>query len=85
MNGIEAWFQTEYWPAHGPWYDGAVWGNIFVVPIAAVLGAILWPPLRKRIHRFVDSHFSETEMMLRHIIKHHPDIPDLPPPSPLKR
>ena len=47
-------FRVEYWPAHQPWYDGAVYGNLFVVPVAFVLGALIWPPTRKRIRGFVD-------------------------------
>ena len=78
-RAVELWFQTEYAPAHAPWYDGAIWGNLFVVPVAFVLGAVFWPPLRKRIHGFLDGHLSETERMLRHVIEHSPDIPELPP------
>ena len=77
-TALRAWFQTEYWPHGAPWYDGAIWGNLFVVPVAFVLGAFLWPPLRRRIHGFLDSHLSETERMLRHVILNHPDIPPLP-------
>ena len=57
--------------------------------VVAVATAIVWPPLRKRIHRFADRKLAETEAAARrerdelhrkldHIIHHHPDIPDLP-------
>jgi hypothetical protein len=79
LHGIAHWFQAEYWPAHGPWWNGAIWGNVFVVPVAFILGAVFWPPLRRRIERFVKGGLSETERKLDHIILHHPDIPPLPP------
>jgi hypothetical protein len=47
-------WQTEYDPAHGAWYTAAIWGNLFVVPVAFLLGSLVWPPTRKRLHRFVD-------------------------------
>ena len=78
-GALAAWFHTEYDPANSEWYNGAIWGNLFVVPVAFVLGAFLWPPLRRRIHGFVDGHLSETERMLHHVIDNHPDIPPLPP------
>jgi hypothetical protein len=98
--------RTEYWPAHQPWYQGAIWGNLFVVPIAAFLGVLIWPPTRKRIRAFVDrrlapihthlvearearermhaehmAEHAETQRHLKHIIEHHPDIPELSPPG----
>ena len=79
MNAIVRWFQTEYIPAHGPWYDGAVWGNLFIVPIAFVLGAILWPPMRRAIGRAFRRETSELHRKLDHVIRYHPDIPPLPP------
>ena len=81
-SSLQAWFDTEYWPAHEPWYDGAIWGNVFVVPVAFVLGVIFWPPLRRRIDGFVRGHLSETERMLQHVIKHSTDIPPLPERKP---
>lgn len=78
LSGIAHWFETEYWPSSGPWYDGAIWGNVFVIPVAFVLGAIFWPPLRRRIDGFAREHIAETERKLDHIILHHPDIPPLP-------
>ena len=48
-SALERWLRTEYWPAHQPWYDGAVWGNVFVIPVVFVLGVIVWPPFRKAI------------------------------------
>jgi hypothetical protein len=40
--------EYNYLPAHGPFYTGAVWGNVFVVPVVVVLGWLwsrskFWP------------------------------------------
>ena len=78
-RAVELWFQTEYAPAHAAWYDGAIWGNLFVVPVAFVLGAVFWPPLRKRIRRFAERETSELHRKLDWVIEKHPDIPPLPP------
>lgn len=85
MNALLRFLETEYAPAQGPWYGGAVWGNVFVIPVAFLLGAVLWPPLRRAVHRFADrklgqvhTRLAEQERMLAHIIEHHPDIPPLP-------
>lgn len=50
-------WHTMYWPVSGPWYDGAIWGNVFVVPVAAVLGWLwartkFWPlkPIERHVH-----------------------------------
>ena len=54
VTAIEHWFQTEYIPRGAPWYNGAVWGNVFVVPVAFVLASVFWPRFRRAVHRFVD-------------------------------
>jgi hypothetical protein len=79
------WFQYFYVPGHGPWYGGAVWGNLFVVPIAVLLGSLLWPPTRRRLHRFVDRKLApmhehikraeqHNEWMARHLAVQHKKI-----------
>ena len=40
--------EYNYLPAHGPFYTGAVWGNVFVVPVVVALGWLwsrskFWP------------------------------------------
>jgi len=63
----------------------------------AVLTALVWPPARRAVHRFVDrkldtvkahmaghhsaaaAELAELHRKLDHVIRHHPDIPDLPP------
>jgi hypothetical protein len=52
---------------------------VFVVPIAFILGAILWPPMRRAIGRAFRRETSELHRKLDHIIEHHPDLPPLPP------
>lgn len=63
--------------------------------ILLVIGVLLWPPTRQRIHRFVDrktatihDHLEEAKAdrqklnaKLNHIIEHHPDIPPFRPPE----
>ena len=47
--------------------------------LTAVIAVLLWPPTRKRIRLYLTRKDSELHRKLDHIIKHHPDIPDLPP------
>ncbi len=78
MNAIWHFLRVEYWPQGQQWYQGAVWGNVFVVPIAFVLGAILWPPFRRAITRFVRGETADLHRKLDHVILHSKDIPPLP-------
>jgi len=58
--------QYFYAPAHGAWYTGNVWGNVFVVAVVAPLGWLwsrtkFWPlrPIRRgldRLHARHDEH-----------------------------
>lgn len=67
------WF-TYGWPSdrgNGP-------EAIQELAVGALLGAVLWPPLRRRIHRAMAHNTAELHRKLDHIIHHHPDIPDLP-------
>lgn len=50
-----------------------------------VIGTLLWPPTRKAIHRYLTRKDLELHRKLdraislgEHIVKFHPDIPDLP-------
>lgn len=57
---IVLWFQTEYIPKSGPFYDGQTWGNVFVAPVAFALGW-LWTkskfwPLRPLEHGLAKTH-----------------------------
>ena len=78
FTALRAWFQTEYVPAHQPWYDGAIWGNLFVVPVAVFLGSLVYPPFRKAILRAFRRETSELHRKLDWVIEKHPDIPPLP-------
>lgn len=54
-----------------------VWWAIIV----AIVTSIVYPPLRKAIESFVERHVhagnEELHRKLDHIIKHHPEIPEL--------
>jgi hypothetical protein len=41
LHSILLWFHTEYLPVGQPFYMGQVWGNVFVVFVAAPL-AFIW-------------------------------------------
>jgi hypothetical protein len=73
------WFRVEYWPAHEPWYDGAIWGNLFVLPVAFVLCTLFWPAFRRAVLRAFRRETSEIHRKLDWMIEKHPDIPPLPP------
>lgn len=75
LNAVLHFLRVEYW-AH-PWYQGAVWGNVFVIPVAFVLGVIIWPPLRRAVVQFLRGETADLHRKLDHIIEHHPDIPPL--------
>ena len=53
--------------------------------IYAALAFMFIPPLRHWFERHIKAlheKFDESHRMMRHIIKHHPDIPPLPPSEP---
>ena len=66
-----AFWHYFYVPAHGPFWTGNVWGNVFVVAIAAPLGWLwahtkFWPlrPIRHGIeglHRKVDERHARAD------------------------
>lgn len=63
-------WHTMYVPAHGPFYNAATWGNVFVIAIVAPLGWLwsrtkFWPlrPLHRAVvglHAKIDAHREET-------------------------
>lgn len=57
-------------------------GNIVAGIVSFAALSLLWPRLRRAISKFVREHVSagnaELHAKLDHIIKHSPDIPDLP-------
>jgi hypothetical protein len=72
------------WPAGGSGgIPGDVVATLIWVIIAGISASVIWPPSRKRIEAFFQRHFAEGNAELHrkldHIIKYHPDIPDLPP------
>lgn len=73
-------------------WAGGVWGDVVGSLLWAALGfaaaAIFWPRLRRAIerlfHRVFGSHpihdeIAELRRGVEHIIRHDPDIPELPP------
>src|ERR1700756_2707770 len=68
MISYATFFLLHFWhvmyvPAHGPWYNGVVWGNVFVVPVAAALGYLwsktkFWPlkPIHRSLERLHEKH-----------------------------
>jgi hypothetical protein len=60
------WFHYFYLPAQGPWYEGNVYGNVFVVPVVVALGWLwsrtrFWPlrPIAHAVHSLhtkLDAH-----------------------------
>jgi hypothetical protein len=68
LPAVQEWFRVEYIPKGQPFYDGAVWGNLFVVPLAVVLGWLwsktkFWPMrpaehLIKGLHTKIDNHIA---------------------------
>ena len=80
LSEIWHFLHVEYWGQ--PWYQGQVYGNVFVIPIVFVLGVLLWPPLRRALVRFVRGETAELHRKLDHVILHHPDIPPQPPKKP---
>lgn len=78
------------WPAGASGgIPGDVVGSVVYTVIAVLVGSALYPPLRRRlerwVHRHLEAHMGELHRKLDHIIAHHPDIPDLPPSTEEKR
>ena len=79
------------WPAGG---SGGIWGDVVGtlvwVVIAGIVTYLLYPPVREALKRYEQRHLAaikehvtaesaELHRKIDHIIKHHPDIPPLPP------
>ena len=47
----------------------------------AAIALAIYPPLRKWLTREERAAAAELHRKMDHIIHHHPDIPDLPPPT----
>jgi hypothetical protein len=66
------------------WTYSAWAGNISAGIIVAVVASLFWPPMRRRLDAFVKGHIiaanADIHRKLDHIIRHHPDIPDLEEP-----
>lgn len=61
-------------------FTWSIWtwvGNISAGVVVALVASVFWPPLRKRIHTFMDEKMGDLHAKLDHIIAHHPDIPPM--------
>jgi len=75
------WFQFNYAPPGQPFYQGATWGNVFVILVVAPLGWLwsrtkFWPirPVRRALdslHAKVDEHRQATAALHEHITALH--------------
>lgn len=73
MTWLLHFWHTMYVPSAGPFYDGQVWGNVFVVAVLAPLGWLwsrtkFWPlrPLHRqleRVHAKLDEHRTATSAL----------------------
>jgi hypothetical protein len=79
----DSFFHHWVWPAEGP---GGIPGDVaatFVwVLIAGLVTVLVWPPIRRQVETIIKRHTAELHLKMDHIIKHHPDIPDLPKEAP---
>jgi hypothetical protein len=81
---IASFFSEWIWPAGlNGGTPGDVFGTLEWIVIAAIVGSVLYPPIRRRVEAFVKRHAHEANIELHrkldHIIEYHPDIPPLPP------
>lgn len=66
IHSLLAFWHAMYVPRTGPFYDGQVWGNVFVIAVLAPAGWVwsrtkFWPlgPLHRqfeRLHAKLDAH-----------------------------
>jgi hypothetical protein len=84
---------ADFWPPDRSFIGPNIVASIVQWSVVVMVAALLWPPTRRRIQGFVTGHLkplhdnhaellaehAEMKRMLHHIIKHHPEIPDLPP------
>jgi hypothetical protein len=85
VNWLTSLWDNTIWPSllgNGP-------EDFISLVIVGVLGALIWPPTRRRIEVFAKRHVTEIKAhvtaehaavhaKLDHVIKHSPDIPPFP-------
>lgn len=71
-------FNYFYIPSSGPWYEGNVWGNVFVVAVIAPLGWLwskskYWPllPVKHGISALHDKFDAHTAKVDAHHARQH--------------
>jgi preprotein translocase subunit Sec61beta len=79
---------ADFWPIDASRVGPNLLASIVQAVVILVVVALLWPPLRRRIHRFTDQKLTALHMAekrdreslhrkMDHIINHSPDIPPL--------
>jgi hypothetical protein len=93
LVAILAWHSRlgpDFWPLDASRVGPNLLASVVQWAIVVVAAAFIWPPTRRRIHRFVDAktapihdklselhqHHKDTQAMIRHVIEHNPDIPN---------
>lgn len=82
-------FKADFIPVDGSRVGPNLVASVITWALVLIVAALVWPPTRRRIHRFIDhkadaikahvtSEQDELHRKLDHIIHHHPDIPPLP-------
>jgi hypothetical protein len=86
-------FAADAWPPDRSFVGPNLVASFVLVTLAGIVGVLIWPPTRRRMHRFVDKKLApvhehltamreshdELHRKLDHVIRHSPEIPDLPP------
>jgi hypothetical protein len=78
----------DFWPVDASTVGPNLVASVAQGAIVLTVAALIYPPLRRRLEAWWKSERSDLhakldahDTMLRHIIKHHPDIPDLQAPG----
>ena len=87
---------ADFWPLDASRVGPNLVASVVQWALVVLVASVVYPPLRhwiegrfSELHSKLDDHLakataerSELHRKLDHIIKHHPDIPDLPPKEP---
>ena len=77
---------ADFWPFDNARVAPNILATIVQIVAYTPLAVLVWPPTRKRIHRYLTRHtaplheeFAEVHRKLDHVIRHSSEIPELPP------
>jgi hypothetical protein len=94
---IASFFTHWIWPANG---SGGIWGDVFGSFLwwvaTAIVAYVFWPRVRRAVDHWLATHvrahtadlhakLDEAIALSRHIVKHHPNIPNDVPGLPADR